>query len=128
MGLPCGRRHLDFSAVLEDLSAATRSLGTINEIQNAAGDLLQRSLFAARLCLELSDERLRAIRSRASIRTRYTEFPAMVSGTVDWSWHYAHRRDDLLDRAVRCVSASTSNKVGLWDSRCVRFLIFRSLP
>ena len=82
------------------------------------------AVFAARLCLEFSAQRLRALLSRASIRTRHTEFPAVVSGAVDWSWHHAHRRHDLLHRAVRCVPASTENVVDLGN--CVSRSFSRS--
>ena len=85
------------------------------------------AVFVARLCLELSSQRLRALLSRASIRTRHTEFPGVVSGAVDWSWHHAHRRHDLLHRAVRCVPASTENVVDLGNCRRCRFLVFFAL-
>ena len=61
---------------VQDFSLATRFLGTTNEVENAAGRLLHRSVFVARFCLKLSAKRLRALLSRASIRIRHTKYPA----------------------------------------------------
>ena len=68
----------DLAVVVQNLSSATRFFGTTNEIENAASRLLQRSVFAARLRLKFSAQPVRALLSRASIRTGDTDFPAVV--------------------------------------------------
>ena len=75
MELPFGCRDLDFITFVADFGVATRFVGTTNEVENAASRLLQRSVFAARLCLKFSAQSLRALFSRASIRTGDTGFP-----------------------------------------------------
>ena len=127
MELSCGWHHIDSAAVVADFGEATRFLGTSNELQDAASRLVQRAVFAARLCLELSAQCLRTLLSRASIRTRHPNFFCVVSRTINRSWNYNRRRHNLLDRPVRCVSASTENVVDLGNCRRRRLLVFFAL-
>src|ERR1051325_3893225 len=127
MGLPSGGWHLNLSVVVQNLSAPTRFFGRTNEVQDAASRLLQCAILVARLCLELSSQCLRELRSRASIRPRHTEFPRLVWRAVDWRWYHARRRNDPFHRAVRCVPASTENLVDL-GTRAAFFFLFCRPP